>query len=243
MDSISPAFVISCEILPRAFRMDERKRKRKNQVVRTRIRKRDWRATPERRKVRTRMALSIVQFNRLVDDHRSSLYRMACRLTGDQHVAEDIVQETFRSAWNSRGRFRAGASPRAWLSAILRRRSADYWRRQPQARCWGAEPLREQESAPFAPWQDGYSDEMKACLEQLPAENREAMLLVVAGELTHQEAARKLDVPLGTVLSRVSRGRNKLRQLLIQSRQAGLPPPFAAQEPLTPPRSLTTRDA
>ena len=61
-------------------------------------------------------------------------------------------------------------------------------------------------SAGEDPFRDEYTDEVQAALDQLPRELRETLLLVVVGELTHQEAADLLDVPLGTVLSRVSRG-------------------------------------
>ncbi len=59
------------------------------------------------------MALSQGAFNRLVADHGSALYRMAYRMVSDRHEAEDIVQETFRSAWTSRRGYQAGHSGRA----------------------------------------------------------------------------------------------------------------------------------
>ena len=68
------------------------------------------------------------------------------------------------------------------------------------------------------PLADDFTDEMQAALGQLPTELRETLLLVVVGELTHQEAANLLEVPLGTVLSRVSRARSRMRQYLIAAR-------------------------
>jgi len=65
------------------------------------------------------------------------------------------------------------------------------------------------------PFDDGFSDEVQAALDQLPDDLRETLLLVVVGELTHQEAADLLDIPLGTVLSRVSRSRQKLRKFMM----------------------------
>ena len=65
------------------------------------------------------------------------------------------------------------------------------------------------------PLADEYSDEMQHALDQLSDDMREALLLVVVGELTHQETADVLGVPLGTVLSRVSRARKRLRQNLV----------------------------
>ncbi|WP_233199029.1 MULTISPECIES: RNA polymerase sigma factor [Pirellulaceae] len=156
------------------------------------------------------LALSAEQFHRLVDQHGPTLYRVAYRLMGNRHDAEDVVQDAFRSVWDSRDRFDAEKGERAWLIAILRRRVVDRWRRKKQPM-----PLSDHDEstpelvAPAEPEQ-GFSDEMQAALQCLSEELREAILLVVVGELTHQEAADLLNVPLGTVLSRVSRARKKL---------------------------------
>ena len=63
-----------------------------------------------------------------------------------------------------------------------------------------------------------YTDEMQHALTQLPEELRETLLLVVVGELTHQEVADLMEIPLGTVLSRVSRARRRLRELLLAAK-------------------------
>ncbi len=161
------------------------------------------------------MALSQTEFNALVDDHGSALYRMAYRLVGDQHDAEDVVQETFRSAWKSRQRFEAGRGTRAWLVAILRRRVVDRWRRRrPPSVLPGDGPIEVSVDGED-PLANEYTDEMQRSLGQLPTELRETLLLVVVGELTHQEVADMLSLPLGTVLSRVSRARARLRKYLL----------------------------
>ncbi len=169
------------------------------------------------------MALSLAEFDRLVDEHGPALYRMAYRMVGDQHEAEDVVQDTFRSAWKSRRRYEVGRGPRAWLASILRRRVIDRWRRHPQPGVVSGDGPIEVEVAGHSPLADGYTDEMQHALDRLPPELRESLLLVVVGELTHQEAADELGVPLGTVLSRVSRARRRMREYLValtsQSRQ------------------------
>jgi RNA polymerase sigma-70 factor (ECF subfamily) len=76
-----------------------------------------------------RVALSRADFVDLIHQHAPALYRIAYRMVGDCHDAEDIVQETLRSAWKSRGHFQCGRGRRAWLAAILRRRVIDRWRR------------------------------------------------------------------------------------------------------------------
>ena len=161
------------------------------------------------------MALALAEFNRLVADHGPSLYRMAYRMVGDRHDAEDLVQDTFRSAWKSRELFRAGSGERAWLASILRRRTVDHWRRPKlPAPLAGAQSI-EVGSPPGDPLRDDFTDEMQQALERLPDDLRETLLLVVVAELTHQEAADLLGVPLGTVLSRVSRARARLREYLL----------------------------
>ncbi len=161
------------------------------------------------------MGLTLSDFNRLVADHGPPLYRMAYRMVGDCQEAEDLVQETFRSAWKSRARFRAGGGARAWLVAILRRRVVDFWRRPRLPMIHVGDHSETAGSTDPEPGHQEFADEIQQALDRLPAELRETLLLVVVGELTHQEAADLLGVPLGTVLSRVSRARKRLREYLL----------------------------
>ena len=161
------------------------------------------------------MALSLAEFNRMVADHGATLYRMAFRMVGDRHEAEDLTQEAFRSAWKSRRLFRAGRGERAWLASILRRRVADHWRRPRPPTVLTGHGNIEIGYQGEDPLRDDFSDEMQRALGCLPDELREAVLLVVVGELTHQETADLLEIPLGTVLSRVSRARKRLREYLL----------------------------
>ena len=204
------------------------------------------------------MPLSRADFSQLVDQHGEALYRVAYRLVGNAHEAEDIVQESFRSAWTSRDRFAvwpgrdeseddesdadhseevdlggeettgrndASRSQRAWLLSILRRRVADRWRRHKHELSNMSTPeLGEESPDPIETGTigSGFTDEMQRALNRLPPELRESLLLVVVGELTHQETADMLEVPIGTVLSRVSRARARLReQLVAMSRSSG----------------------
>lgn len=160
------------------------------------------------------MALSQAEFDRLVDEHGGALYRMAYRMVGDRHEAEDVVQDTYRSAWKSRCRYEAGRGPRAWLASILRRRVIDRWRKHPQPGVLSSEASIEVGVEAVDPVAQGYTDQVQHALDRLPPELRDSLLLVVVGELTHQEAADTLGVPLGTVLSRVSRARRRMREFL-----------------------------
>ena len=164
------------------------------------------------------VALSQAEFGVLVDEHGPALYRMAYRMVGDSHEAEDLVQEAFRSAWKSRARYQAGRGDRAWLTSILRRRVVDRWRkRKPPVPLSGEESLELSVDAED-PLANEYCDEMQAALDTLPHDLRETLLLVVVGELTHQEVADLMAIPLGTVLSRVSRARRRLREALVSPR-------------------------
>jgi RNA polymerase sigma-70 factor (ECF subfamily) len=125
-----------------------------------------------------------------------------------------MVQEAFRSAWKSRDAYQEGRGDRAWLASILRRRVVDRWRKFGPLSVVAGEG-REPGVAPTDPLAGEYTDEMQHALSQLPDELRETLLLVVVGELTHQEVADMLEIPLGTVLSRVSRARRRLRDLLV----------------------------
>ena len=161
------------------------------------------------------MALSLAEFNRLVADYGPSMYRMAYRMVGDRHEAEDLVQEAFRSAWKSRRLFRPGEGERAWLASILRRRAADYWRKPRPPTVLAGEKAIDVGRPAEDPLRDEFTDEIQHVLGRLPADLRETLLLVVVGELTHQETADLLEIPLGTVLSRVSRARKRLREYLV----------------------------
>lgn len=162
------------------------------------------------------MPLDGEQFNALVDQHAAALYRVAFRMMGNRHDAEDIVQETFRSVWSSRDNYQAELGERSWMVAILRRRVVDRWRKRRQPGNLSDHDDRVPELVAPEPLQTELGDEVQQALNRLSPDLREAILLVIVGELTHQEVADQLNVPLGTILSRVSRGRKKLREYLSQ---------------------------
>jgi RNA polymerase sigma-70 factor (ECF subfamily) len=93
------------------------------------------------------------RFDSWVREHVAVLYKVAYRLVGSPHDAEDVVQDTFRSAWTSRQLYDSARSERAWLLAILRRRAADHWRsREPRHQVLDVDPagLERAGSDPFA---------------------------------------------------------------------------------------------
>jgi RNA polymerase sigma-70 factor (ECF subfamily) len=161
-----------------------------------------------------RVALTRGEFADLIHEHAAALYRIAYRLVGECHDAEDVVQETLRSAWTCRERFEHGRGQRAWLATILRRRVIDRWRRVGRRLVLVGDGSLDVAVDGTDPLVDEFTDEMQHALSALPCELRESLLLVVVGELTHQETANVLGIPLGTVLSRVSRARERMRRHL-----------------------------
>ena len=166
------------------------------------------------------MALTQALFNTMVEEHGPVLYRIAYRLLGNQHDAEDVVQETFRSAWKSRASYQSALGERALLAAILRRRVVDRWRRQKLRTVSMDESVLQIAVIGDDPLANEFDDRLQAALNLLPDQLRETLLLVVVGELTHQEVADMLGIPLGTVLSRVSRARTRMRNLLVLEAQS-----------------------
>jgi len=88
------------------------------------------------------------------------------RMVGDRHEAEDVVQETFRSAWKSRRLYRTGGSGRAWLATILRRRVADHWRKPAPPKPVSGERNVDTSTLPEDPLRDEYTDEMQRALDR-----------------------------------------------------------------------------
>ena len=166
------------------------------------------------------MALTQTLFNAMVEEHGPVLYRMAYRMLSNQHDAEDVVQEAFRSAWKSRESYKAELGERAWLASILRRRVVDRWRRRRVRTVSMDDSVLQMGAAGADPLANEFDDQLQGALGQLPDQLRETLLLVVVGELTHQEVADMLGIPIGTVLSRVSRARTRMRSLLVMEAQS-----------------------
>ena len=150
------------------------------------------------------------------------LYNYACWLTGDRADAEDLVQETYAKALKGFASFAEGTNLRAWMFRILRNAFLNS-RSGLAAQKTGY--LEDEEIRPEAAVADEITPEMIllrsenqeaifAALEALPVSHREIILLCDVDEMSYREIAQVLDVPVGTVMSRLSRARVTLRKTL-----------------------------
>lgn len=149
------------------------------------------------------------------------LYRVALSITRSYADAEDLVQDTLVRAYRAIGRF-DGRHPRAWLLTILRNAQVNRVRRRrpdllhdPDEVTRRAAATEEEAAQPEAAFMVGVLDEhLGAALDALPLKFRQVVDLVDVNELSYQEAAEALGVPVGTVMSRLSRARKRLRDHL-----------------------------
>ena len=162
------------------------------------------------------------EFESVALPHSGSLLRVARRLTFDPATAEDLVQETLLRAWRGFDQFEAGTNARAWLFRIMF--NVFY----AQGRKVRASPLLVpfQTSGNDAPPHGGTDFSLldnailSAALDDLSEEHRTVILLAVVEGFTCRELAEILSIPIGTVMSRLSRARRALRESLTQTTAA-----------------------
>ena len=158
-----------------------------------------------------------------------SLYRTALRLTRSRADAEDLVQDTYLKAFRAAGSFRPGTNLRAWLFTILhntaRNRVRDRARDAVAVDSTIVEQAAEQprssgpvETPESALLRDTLAPELQAAIDGLPDAFREAVWLRDVEEFSYAEIAGMLSIPVGTVMSRISRGRHLLFERLSQMR-------------------------
>ena len=158
-----------------------------------------------------------------------TVYRVARRLVGSREEAEDLVQETYARAFRSWRSFTPGTNLRAWLLRILTNLNVDRGRRvqrtpdmQPleegdyylayKVAAAEGEQALEQERVVERLSQDGIVE----ALSEVPHDFRDVIVLVDIGEFTYADAAQILDIPIGTVMSRLHRGRRILKSKLAE---------------------------
>jgi RNA polymerase sigma-70 factor (ECF subfamily) len=162
-------------------------------------------------------------FEREALPHLDSVYRFAVGLTGDPYYAEDLTQEAMLRAFRSWHRYRPGTNVRAWLTTILRNVAISNYRRQrPVAHSYDFNEIEESipsprvaDSDPEERLLDGLTaQEVIAAIHTLEPEFRDTVLLRDVGGLSYEEVAEQTGVPVGTVKSRLYRGRRALHSVL-----------------------------
>jgi RNA polymerase sigma-70 factor, ECF subfamily len=160
-------------------------------------------------------------FEALAIPHLDAVYRVARRLARDEHGAEDLVQETYLKAYKAFGRFEVREfGVRPWLLKILYNtflnRQARGKKGPRSADQQTLEQVHADESYTGPPELDyeNLDQEVRRAIDDLPAEFRSVLLLWATMELSYQEIADILGVPIGTVMSRLHRARQQLAQQL-----------------------------
>jgi RNA polymerase sigma-70 factor (ECF subfamily) len=139
-------------------------------------------------------------------------------LSGNRDLADDLVQETMLKAWAARARFQAGTNMRAWTFIILRNIFLSQMRRARFKGEWDEITAARILAAPAS--QDRHIElgDLQRALLELPQAQREALILVGAGGFAYEEAAAICDCAVGTIKSRVARGRTALGAILTEGR-------------------------
>src|SRR4051812_39306044 len=166
-----------------------------------------------------------VRFEEEALELSDQVYRVARRLVGSREEAEDLVQQTYERAFRSWQQYQPGTNLRAWLLRILTNLNIDRGRRQ--QRSPDTQPLEEGDYFLYNKLESSIADEnpdeervierlsqntVVEALAEVPHDFRDVVVLVDIGEFSYAEAAQILDIPVGTVMSRLHRGRRILKQ-------------------------------
>lgn len=141
------------------------------------------------------------------------LRRYARAMLGNRAAADDLVQDTLERAWTRLSQWRSGSDLRAWLFGIMHNLRVDQLRRPTLS----THSIDEEDAEmPTRPTQTDKLEvrDIETALAQLPDEQREVLLLVALEEMGYAEISEVLGIPIGTVMSRLSRGRERLRMVM-----------------------------
>lgn len=155
-------------------------------------------------------------------EHLPSLRRYARALTGNAWAADDLVQDTLERACRKWLLWRSGSDLRAWLFTLMHHLYLNQQRSASALPLLDIEAVQDSLQAP-APASDDAID-LDRCLQRLPPDQRAVLLLVTLEDMDYAQTARVLQIPVGTVMSRLSRARARLRELMHAPAAARLAP-------------------
>jgi RNA polymerase sigma-70 factor (ECF subfamily) len=203
--------------------------------------------TRKRRKIES-------QFEQVALPYLDELYAAGLRYTRNPQAAEDLVQDTYLKAFQAFHRFQQGTNCRAWLFKILTNTFINGYRRKKREReilsdgerglishnLHSRESMQHLENPERWVMKRLVSDDVKQALDDLPVEFRMVVILADVQDFSYKEIADILDCPVGTVMSRLFRGRRLLRKALFDTAvQDGVIPPV--QDPVMRPESYPRR--
>jgi len=168
---------------------------------------------PDDRAVRARRG-DARAYESLVEEHQAIAFRTAYLITGSAADAEEATQEAFVRAWLALRRFRRGAEFRPWLLAIVANEARNRVRSRKRRTALAERAAAEPSWQPPAGEPDGGDAHLRNALATLPERDRSVLACRFVLDLSEQETAGVLGVPLGTVKSRTARALDRLRQTL-----------------------------
>ena len=154
-------------------------------------------------------------FRRLVANNRERLYRMAYAWTSDPHLADDLVQQTLLKALRSQKQLRDFAAAEGWLFRILANCLTDYRRAKREFLSSDNLELIEKVTPEHQAGEQQLVDKVRQAVQKLPINHRQVITLVDLEGFSYASVAQILDIPVGTVMSRLCRGRRALRDHLV----------------------------
>ena len=179
----------------------------------------------------------VTAFNQLVLKYQQTMYNVVLRMLGDHDAAADVTQDTFIAAFRAIQSFRGGPSFRVWLLRIASNQACDYWRRANRHPQDSLDTIMDEDephdagllSAMVATERASNPEEfllnqelqelLQKGLQELPLDQRVVIILCDVQGLSYEEIAASTQTSLGTVRSRISRGRKRLRDYLYQHRE------------------------